>query len=114
MTSFRSAFAMKPRHLVPLLALALAPASPAPGQAPAPPRPGDAMIEKYLAAKTDELSRRELDGATTRAEWEQRRPRLHREYLDMLGLWPLPEKTPLQATVTGTLERDGVVIDKLH
>ena len=32
----------------------------------------------------------------------------------MLGLWPLPEKTPLQATVTGTLERDGVVVEKLH
>ncbi len=33
----------------------------------------------------------------------------------MLGLWPIPEKTPLDATVTGTLERDGaVVIEKLH
>ena len=32
----------------------------------------------------------------------------------MLGLWPLPEKTPLKATVTGTLERGGVTIEKLH
>ena len=32
----------------------------------------------------------------------------------MLGLWPLPEKTPLKATITGTLERDGYVVDKLH
>jgi dienelactone hydrolase len=39
---------------------------------------------------------------------------LQQEYLDMLGLWPLPEKTPLKATGTGTLERDGVVIEKLH
>jgi dienelactone hydrolase len=83
-------------------------------QAPAQPKPGDVMIEKYLAAKTDELSKRVLDGATTRAEWEQRLPRLRREYFDMLGLWPLPEKTPLKATVTGTLEHDGVVIEKLH
>jgi cephalosporin-C deacetylase-like acetyl esterase len=32
----------------------------------------------------------------------------------MLGLSPLPDKTPLHATITGTLERDGVIIDKLH
>ena len=32
----------------------------------------------------------------------------------MLGLWPMPEKTPLQATVTGTLEGDGYVVEMLH
>jgi cephalosporin-C deacetylase-like acetyl esterase len=32
----------------------------------------------------------------------------------MLGLWPLPEKTPLHATLTGTVDRDGVAIEKLH
>src|SRR5262245_12490535 len=83
-------------------------------QQPAKPTPGDEMIEKYLAAETDKLSKRFLDGATTRAEWEKKRPRLHQEYLYMLGLWPLLEKTPLKATVTGTLEHEGVVIDKLH
>jgi dienelactone hydrolase len=86
------------------------------GQKLPEPKPGDAMIEAYLAKETDRLSQRVLDGATTRAEWEARRPRLKQEYLDMLGLWPLPEKTPLHATVTGTVERmkEGVVIDKLH
>ena len=32
----------------------------------------------------------------------------------MLGLDPLPEKTPLKATVTGTLDRGDVTIEKLH
>src|SRR6201988_2305803 len=32
----------------------------------------------------------------------------------MVGLWALPEKTPLRAKVTGTLKRDGLVIEKLH
>lgn len=41
---------------------------------------------------------------------EQRR----QQWLKMLGLWPLPERTPLQATITGTLERDGYVVEKLH
>src|SRR5439155_23508037 len=77
------------------------------------PKPGDAVMDKYLAAETSKLSGRFLGGAKTLPEWEARRPRLRREYLDMLGLWPLPEKTPLDAAVTGTLERDGVVIEKL-
>jgi cephalosporin-C deacetylase-like acetyl esterase len=88
----------------------------APAQKPTEPKPGDVMIEKYLEKETEKLSKRVLDGAKTLEEWQARRPRLKREYLDMLGLWPLPEKTPLHATVTGTVERDkeGVVIEKLH
>src|SRR5262245_22091134 len=77
-------------------------------------KPGDAMIEKYLAAETDRLSRKVLDGAKTLQEWQKRRPRLRREYLDMLGLSPLPEKTPLKATVTGKLQRGDLVVEKLH
>jgi dienelactone hydrolase len=86
------------------------------GQKSLEPKPRDAMIEGYLAKETDRLSQRVFDGATSRAEWEARRPRLKQEYFEMLGLWPLPEKTPLHATVTGTVERakEGVVIDKLH
>jgi cephalosporin-C deacetylase-like acetyl esterase len=75
---------------------------------------GDEMIDKYLARLAKEAGGRFLDGAKTRDEWEKKLPRLRREYLDMLGLWPLPEKTPLHATVTGTLEHEGVVIEKLH
>jgi dienelactone hydrolase len=81
---------------------------------PDKPLPGDEMIYKYLCAETDKLSAKSLNGAKTLKEWEQKRPRLHQEYLDMLGLWPVPEKTPLKATVTGTLEHEGVIIDKLH
>lgn len=66
---------------------------------PEKPLPGDAAIERYLRKETERLSRRFLDGATTRAEWEERKPRLRREYFDMLGLWPLPEKMPLHATI---------------
>jgi cephalosporin-C deacetylase-like acetyl esterase len=85
-----------------------------PGQQPPEPKPGDRMIEAYLANLTDRLSQRVFDGAKTRQEWDSCRQRLRQEYLDMLGLWPLPEKTPLHATVTGTLEREGVVIEKVH
>ena len=74
----------------------------------------DGALERHLRTETRALDERFLDGATTLAEWKKRLPRLRREYLDMLGLWPLPERTPLKATVTGTLMRDRVVIEKLH
>jgi dienelactone hydrolase len=75
---------------------------------------GDLMIDKYLAAETDRLGRRVLDGTKTLEEWRQHRPRLYQEYLEMLGLWPLPEKTPLQTKVTGTIDNGDVTIEKLY
>lgn len=80
----------------------------------APPLAGDEAVARFLRDDTATLSKRFLDGATTLAGWQERRPRLQQQYFDMLGLWPLPERTPLQATVTGTLTRGEVVIDKLH
>jgi dienelactone hydrolase len=79
-----------------------------------PAKPGDAQIDAWLKQQTAKLSERVLDGAKTKADWEAKRPRLKQEYFDMLGLNPLPEKTPLHATVTGTVERDNVTIEKLH
>ena len=32
----------------------------------------------------------------------------------MLGLQPMPEKTPLAATITGTLQGDGYTVEMLH
>src|SRR5262249_36154428 len=80
----------------------------------AEPPSADEMIRKYLASETKRLSAKFLEGATTKAEWEKIKPRLKREFLAMLGLDPLPEKTPLKAAITGTLEAGAVTIDALH
>jgi len=74
----------------------------------------DELIRAYLAAEVKRISTRFMDGAKTRAEWEAARPRLRREFLEMLGLDPLPEKTPLKAVTTGTVEHSGVTIEKVH
>ncbi len=97
-----------------LLALSMVRARSAAGAEPPKLLPGDAAIERYLQLETQRISQRSLDGAKTRAQWEARKPRLRREYFDMLGLWPLPEKTPLHATITGTVPRGDVVIEKMH
>ena len=53
--------------------------------------------------------------ASAMADFEKIRPALRSDYLYMLGLAPLPERTPLHATVTGKLKhRDGCMIEKLH
>ena len=78
------------------------------------PTPGDAVINSHLMLETAHLSRRVLAGAQTKDEWESRRDELKRQYLDMLGLRPLPERTPLNATVTGTLKLEDVHVEKVH
>lgn len=76
--------------------------------------PGDEMIEAYLKKQTEGISKTFMAGAKSKDEWQKLRPKLREQYLDMLGLSPLPEKTPLNAKVTGTIERDGVSIEKVH
>ena len=88
-----------------LLAMSLTPADTA---------KADEAIHQYLAAEAKRLSANFMDGAKTSAEWAAKRPKLKEQFLEMLGLSPLPEKTPLKAAVTGTLERGGVVIENVH
>ncbi|MEY2410913.1 MAG: hypothetical protein QOF48_3583 [Verrucomicrobiota bacterium] len=72
-------------------------------------------VQRLLTMKARQLDGAFLDGITNRSQWEAQRPRLHRQYLEMLGLWPLPDRTPLNAQVTGVLERnEGFRVEKLH
>ena len=77
-------------------------------------QPGDEMIQAWLRQETSRLEARFTEDLRSREDWERERPRYREEYLHMLGLAPLPEKTPLHATVTGTLAEDGYVVDLLH
>ncbi len=102
--------------LAALLAVAGRPAA-ALAQAYAPPdrgEPGDEMIQAWLKAEAEKLESKFLDGITNAAGWEALRPQYKEEYFYMLGLWPLPERTPLQAKITGALEGDGYRVEMLH
>ena len=76
--------------------------------------PGDAMIQEYLKREAEKLEANFLEGIKTREDWERERPRLMGEYFHMLGLSPLPEKTPLKATITRTMDRGDYFVDMLH
>ena len=76
--------------------------------------PGDAMIQEYLKREAEKLENNFLEGIKTREDWERERPKLMGEYFHMLGLSPLPEKTPLKGTITRTLDRGDYFVDMLH
>ena len=77
-------------------------------------QPGDDMIQAYLRSETEAIHSRFLENVKSREDWQSRLPRYRKEYLYMLGLDPMPPKTPLRAAVTGTLQGDGFVVEMLH
>ncbi|MCX7723590.1 MAG: alpha/beta hydrolase family protein, partial [Verrucomicrobiae bacterium] len=89
----------------------------APAQ-PASAQPGtnsaQAQLTEYFKAEVAEIANRCLAEAKTRSDWEAKRPVYRQQLLEMLGLRPLPERTELHAVVTGRLEHDGVVIERVQ
>jgi dienelactone hydrolase len=77
-------------------------------------QPGDEMIQRYLKQEAQRIHEKFAQDIESPGTWEKLRPTYKQEYFYMLGLSPMPEKTPLQATVTGTLEGDGYVVDMVH
>ncbi|HRI14806.1 MAG TPA: prolyl oligopeptidase family serine peptidase [Verrucomicrobiota bacterium] len=76
--------------------------------------PGDAMIHNYLRTEAEKLEDGGADAFKSVDAWKQALPRFRQEYFEMLGLWPLPTKSPLNATVTGSLDRGDYVVELLH
>jgi dienelactone hydrolase len=52
--------------------------------------------------------------SATRQQWEQRAERLRRQLLVATGLWPMPTRTPANAVIHGTVERDGYSVAKVY
>lgn len=73
------------------------------------PRPGDAMLAEYFKAETAKLRE-----AAREVDWKTQKEELRRQLAEMLGLDPMPERTPLNAVVTGTTEAGDVVVERLH
>lgn len=49
----------------------------------------------------------------SREEWHQRREAVRRQILVALGLWPLPERTPLSPVIHGRIDRDEYTVEKV-
>ena len=51
---------------------------------------------------------------STKAAWEERASQLRLRVQVATGLWPLPERTPLNAVVHGRVERPGFTVEKVY
>ena len=71
------------------------------------------MATNQLKRLAAELTAQCLDDIRSLDDWKKQQPKLRRQLLDMLGLDPLPKRTPLKAQITGRLERDAYRIEKL-
>ena len=57
---------------------------------------------------------REFPKVESREAWEARAGDIREQVMVSCGLWPMPEKTPLQAKVFGKVEREGYSVEKVH
>ena len=71
------------------------------------------QLLQFLKETAASISSQPLPGVHTLESWNQRRPELRRQLLYMLGLEPMPKRTPLRAEITGTLERPNYRIEKI-
>lgn len=76
--------------------------------------PDDMALKCYFERETARLRDDCLADIRTRADWESRRLEYRRQLQEMLGLWPEPPRAELKPVITGQIERDGIVVEKLH
>jgi dienelactone hydrolase len=50
----------------------------------------------------------------SRLEWDKRARDIREHVLVSCGLWPMPEKTPLNAQISGRIERDGYTVENVY
>ncbi|MEQ8763004.1 MAG: prolyl oligopeptidase family serine peptidase [Planctomycetota bacterium] len=76
----------------------------------------DTMVDRLrerIVETTARSHRHFADRQSDLESWKAARPALIRGLRDVLGLEPLPERTPLNVRRVGTIERDGYRIEKI-
>lgn len=80
---------------------------------PTPPTEGDRVLSRYFERETRRITARTDALIDNTADWPRAQADLRRQLFEMLGLQPLPARSDLNAKVTGSIERDGVVVEKI-
>src|SRR5688500_7379691 len=75
---------------------------------------GDRMIAAYFEHETRMLADKCLADVKAWDDFEAKLPTYRRQLREMLGLDPLPERSPLQPVVTGKVEHDLFTVENLH
>jgi hypothetical protein len=73
---------------------------------------GDPLLAEYFRLETARLAASSLpEPPTDHRSWQASH---RRQLFEMLGLWPVPERTELEPEVTGRVTADGFEVEKLH
>ena len=76
--------------------------------------PGDKMFAVYFKAESDRLAANCLKDIKLLKDWNARKDKYRRQMYEMLGLDPLPQRTPLKAMVTGKIQHKDFEVWNLH
>lgn len=74
----------------------------------------DADLNSYLTTETEKIAANTHQELSEIKDWPAYKSKAQEQLLDMLGLNPLPPKTPLKATVTGVVEHEEFRVEKVH
>lgn len=74
----------------------------------------DPRLREFLKLQTTKVADSCLATVSTLEDWKKQRPHYLAQLKEMLGVPPMEGRPQLQATVTQTISRDGVVIENLH
>ena len=80
----------------------------------AEPSRADSQLKNYFASETAALSERCLTDIKTAEDWTSQRAEFRRQYQEMLGLLPMPERTDLKPVITGKLDHEEFTVEKLQ
>src|SRR6266566_3675817 len=75
---------------------------------------GQEMLKEYFELQTAQIASQCLADVKTAEDWNGKKEQYRQQLAEMLGLWPMPEKTELNATITGRLEQDDFVVENLY
>lgn len=72
-----------------------------------------ATDERRAEIKTLNTSRT-FPAIKSKAQWDRRRDEIREQILVSAGLWPMPEKTPLNASVFGKIDHGDYTVEKVY
>lgn len=75
---------------------------------------GNIMLDRYFQRETETLASQTRERFASLEDWQTNRETYRLQLMEMLGLSPLPEKSPLQPTITHVEHHEDWLVESLH
>ena len=74
----------------------------------------DEQLQSYFVEQTNLIVQATAEELAAIEDWPSFQKKARQELLEMLGLRPIPSKTPLKPVITGVTEHEAFLVEKLH